>query len=93
MGLCWLARVGIDTEGASRAASRAMALLYGIGAELTLDEFALWLWLEDVYWSPQGRESIEAVLLFGGLLAVLAGGGRFLHALIRRSLRLLIRGQ
>ena len=38
-----------------------MAILYGVGAALTLDEFALWLNLEDVYWSPQGRSSIDAV--------------------------------
>lgn len=31
-----------------------MAVLYGAGAALTLDEFALWLNLEDVYWSPEG---------------------------------------
>lgn len=39
------------------------ALLFGIGAALALDEFALWLHLDDVYWSPEGRKSIDAVLL------------------------------
>jgi len=46
---------------------------FGIGAGLTLDEFALWLHLEDVYWSDQGRASIDAVIvaaLFAGLVVV-----------------------
>jgi hypothetical protein len=37
----------------------ASSLLYGSGAALTLDEFALWLRLEDVYWARDGRESID----------------------------------
>jgi hypothetical protein len=48
-----------------------LALSYGIGAALTLDEFALWLNLDAAdYWSSQGRESIDAVVLFGALLAI-----------------------
>ena len=35
----------------------------GVGAALALDEFALWLHLEDVYWSEEGRKSIDAVLV------------------------------
>jgi hypothetical protein len=51
--------------------SRFVALSYGIGAALTLDEFALWLNLDAAaYWSRQGRESIDAVVLFGALLAI-----------------------
>ncbi len=41
------------------------AVIFGIGAALTLDEFALWLHLDDVYWSEQGRQSIDAVIVFG----------------------------
>jgi len=40
------------------------AIVFGIGAALTLDEFALWLHLDDVYWSEQGRQSIDAVIVF-----------------------------
>jgi hypothetical protein len=50
-----------------------LAALFGVGAALTLDEFALWLHLEDVYWSEEGRSSVDAVLialLVGGLLLV-----------------------
>lgn len=46
-----------------------MAVLFGIGAALTIDEFALWLYLKDVYWTKQGRDSIDAIvfvlLIFG----------------------------
>jgi hypothetical protein len=40
-----------------------IAVLFGIGTGLTLDEFALWLNLEDVYWSQKGRRSIDAVIV------------------------------
>ena len=33
-----------------------LAGLFGIGVGLTLDEFALWLHLEDVYWAEEGRQ-------------------------------------
>jgi hypothetical protein len=49
------------------------AVGFGIGAALTLDEFALWLHLEDVYWSDKGRSSVDAVViaaLFAGLVVV-----------------------
>jgi chromate transport protein ChrA len=40
-----------------------MAVLFGIGAALTIDEFALWLYLRDVYWAKQGRDSIDAIIV------------------------------
>jgi len=39
-----------------------MAVLFGIGAALTIDEFALWLYLRDVYWERQGRDSVDAII-------------------------------
>jgi hypothetical protein len=39
------------------------AIAFGIGAGLTIDEFALWLYLRDVYWSEQGRLSVDAAIL------------------------------
>ncbi len=80
VGYLWLMEIGI-VEG--RLASRVTALAYGSGAALTLDEFALWLNLEDDYWTSQGRESIDAVLLFGSLLALSAMGRGFLRELIK----------
>jgi hypothetical protein len=50
-----------------------LAGVFGVGAGLTLDEFALWVHLEDVYWSEEGRASLDAIVvaaLFGGLLVV-----------------------
>src|SRR3954469_20683815 len=46
------------------------AILFGIGMGLTLDEFALWLNLEDVYWAEKGRQSIDAVIVATALLTV-----------------------
>jgi hypothetical protein len=53
--------------------SGIVAGAFGVGAGLTLDEFALWTRLEDVYWSPQGRSSLEAVTIVAtvGLLVVI----------------------
>jgi hypothetical protein len=39
------------------------AIAFGIGAGLTIDEFALWLYLRDVYWSEQGRLSVDAAIM------------------------------
>jgi len=50
-----------------------LAALFGAGAALTLDEFALWVRLDDVYWGPEGRVSVDAVLVatIVGLLLML----------------------
>ena len=71
----WLLEVGV---GSSWVASLT-AIAFGIGAALTLDEFALWLNLSDVYWERQGRESIDAVLIFAGLLSAGVWGWPFLR--------------
>jgi hypothetical protein len=84
VGFCWLIEVGTGTKGSSLFASRLMSLLYGVGAALSLDEFALWLNLEDrVYWTREGRASLEAVLLFGAALLIGIWGRDFLKALTR----------
>lgn len=58
---------------ANRKTGILASLLFGIGAALTLDEFALWLNLKDVYWEDAGRRSIDAVVIASGaLLAVFA---------------------
>lgn len=51
------------------------AIVFGIGAALTLDEFALWLHLDDVYWSEQGRQSIDAVIVFAIVTGFMLIGG------------------
>ncbi len=52
----------------NQIARRFSALVFGIGAGLTIDEFALWLYLEDVYWSHQGRNSIDAIIIVTAIL-------------------------
>jgi hypothetical protein len=47
-----------------------LAGVFGVGVGLTLDEFALWLYLDDVYWSEEGRSSVDAVVF-----AAIIGGG------------------
>jgi hypothetical protein len=47
---------------------------FGIGLALVLDEFALILHLEDVYWTEQGRTSVDAVLLAGAVLVLVVLG-------------------
>lgn len=63
----WLLLFGI-VDVPKRRWFRLTALAYGICVALILDEFALWLNLRDVYWQRQGRESIEALAIFAGLL-------------------------
>jgi hypothetical protein len=79
VGYLWMLEIG-TVEG--RAASRLTAAGYGAGAALTLDEFALWLNLEDDYWTQKGRVSIDAVALFGSLLAASAVGRGFIRELL-----------
>ena len=70
-GYATLAEAGQKDTPVSILISRILALSFGIGAALTLDEFAIWLNLDALaYWSKEGRESIDAVVLFGSLLAI-----------------------
>jgi hypothetical protein len=39
------------------------AFAFGVGAGLTIDEFALWVYLDDVYWAEEGRSSIDATVI------------------------------
>src|SRR5262249_47787779 len=47
---------------------------FGVGAALVLDEFALSLYLDDVYWSEEGQKSIDAVVVGACLCGVLLVG-------------------
>lgn len=88
VGFGWLIEIGTGTKGSSLFASRLMSLLYGVGAALTLDEFALWLNLEDkVYWTREGRTSLDAILLFSTALLIGIWGRNFLKALPRELFR------
>ncbi|GGR72977.1 hypothetical protein GCM10010269_09980 [Streptomyces humidus] len=64
---------GAVASGQYGFGSSACAVVFGIGTGLVLDEFALILHLDDVYWTEAGRKSVEAVVLtaaLGGLLLV-----------------------
>jgi hypothetical protein len=87
-GYGWILMAGKDGQGTNHTAGRWLSLVYGVGAALTLDEFALWLNLEDVYWEEAGRASIDAVSLFGGVISVGLWGGPFLRAVVRQLARL-----
>ncbi|MEV8439534.1 hypothetical protein AB0425_19345 [Actinosynnema sp. NPDC051121] len=54
----------------------AAAALLGVGAALVLDEFALLLHLRDVYWTKDGRLSVDAVFLAIGMTGLLLVGAR-----------------
>jgi hypothetical protein len=77
VGYVWLIEQG---TGSNWLAS-ATAIAYGVGAALTLDEFALWLNLQDVYWTGPGRVSIDAVVIFAAGLSIGIWGGPFLREL------------
>ena len=82
VGYGWLLDLGRSHTPLSIFLSRLMSVSYGVGAALTLDEFSLWLNLEpDAYWSDAGRLSIDAVILFGSVLAVGAWGAPFFRGL------------
>jgi hypothetical protein len=67
IGYVWLLLFAFEGQP-KRRWFRLTALAYGVFAALILDEFALWLNLKDVYWQRQGRESVEAIAIFAGLL-------------------------
>jgi hypothetical protein len=53
--------------------TEVLAGLFGVGAGFTLDEFALWVHLRDVYWAEEGRSSFDAVVVatvIGGLIVL-----------------------
>jgi hypothetical protein len=54
-----------------------LGAVFGIGAALVLDEYALWLNLKDVYWLPAGRSSIDIAILVAALLGLYYAADRF----------------
>jgi len=55
----------------------AAAAVFGIGVGLTADEFALWLHLKDVYWTNEGRKSVDAIFCVLAITGTLIGGASF----------------
>jgi hypothetical protein len=48
--------------------------LFGVGAGLTIDEFALWVYLDDVYWAEEGRSSIDATVIAAAAMMLMLVG-------------------
>ncbi|MBD0419995.1 hypothetical protein H0H10_12580 [Streptomyces sp. TRM S81-3] len=54
--------------------SALSAVLFGVGVGLVLDEFALILHLDDVYWTEAGRKSVEVVVVTAALVGLVLAG-------------------
>ncbi|MGK5630951.1 hypothetical protein [Streptomyces sp. URMC 123] len=65
---------GAVASGRHGFGSAVAAVVFGVGAGLVLDEFALVLHLDDVYWTEDGRKSVEAVILTAAFAGLLLGG-------------------
>ena len=75
-GICLMILAG--TVGFASSGTRPWvdiaAGVFGIGVGLTIDEFALWVYLDDVYWAEEGRKSVDAtVIAAAGMLLLLFG--------------------
>lgn len=67
---------GVVNENLGSPGREICAVLFGIGTGLTLDEYALWLNLKDVYWEKQGRASIDAVIIAASVAGLFLVGLR-----------------
>ena len=83
VGYGWMIDAGGEPRGWRLLARRLLCVLYGAAAALTLDEFALWLNLRDVYWAREGRSSLDAAILFASFLIVGAAGAPLWRGLLR----------
>jgi hypothetical protein len=70
IGFLWAQQVFTGHDDPPRWGSRVTSTTYGLAAALTLDEFALWLDLHDDYWNDQGRKSVDAAIIFGGVMSM-----------------------
>jgi hypothetical protein len=78
-GILILIATGIELVSATPhgTALNVAAAVFGVGISLTLDEFALWLHLEDVYWAKEGRKSVDAIFIVLAVTGALIGGADF----------------
>jgi hypothetical protein len=82
VGYGWMIDAGGEAKGWRLAVRRLLCILYGAAAALTLDEFALWLNLRDVYWAREGRASLDAVVLFATFLMIGVAGAPLWKGLV-----------
>lgn len=93
IGLLFVGYIALGFQPSRPWAHRTLAVIYGVAAALTFDEFALWLRLEDVYWAKQGRESIDAVVLTASVFLLGAEGHPLWRAMARDARWLLRRNR
>lgn len=84
VGYGWMVDAGGEPHGWRLAMRRLLCVVYGSAAALTLDEFALWLNLRDVYWAREGRSSLDAAVLFAAFLIIGFAGAPLWKALVQR---------
>lgn len=65
---------GAVASGRHGVTAAVCAVVFGMGAGLVLDEFALIVHLDDVYWTEEGRRSVEVVVLTAALVLLVLGG-------------------
>jgi hypothetical protein len=65
---------GAVSSASHGVAAGISAVVFGVGAGLVLDEFALVLYMSDVYWSEHGRRSVEMVVITVALVGMLLAG-------------------
>jgi hypothetical protein len=77
-GICLMILCGFLAFAAPLEAPwwHVIAAGFGIGVGFTLDEFALWVHLRDVYWSEEGRSSFDAVVVAFSFAALVLLGTR-----------------
>ena len=80
-GICLMLFCGFLAFAAPLASPwwHLVAIGFGVGAGFTLDEFALWVRLEDVYWSNEGRSLVRR----RRVQLRVRGAGRDRHAAVR----------
>lgn len=71
MTLAGVALIATTPEG---TALNVFAAAFGVGLALTFDEFALWVHLDDVYWSTAGRKSVDAIFCALMITGLMIGG-------------------
>ena len=87
VGYGWMIDAGGEAKSWRLGMRRLLCILYGAAAALTLDEFALWLNLRDVYWAREGRASLDAVVLFAAFLVIGTAGAPLWRGLVREFRR------
>jgi hypothetical protein len=77
-GICMMLLSGFLAFAAPLSAPwwHIVAVVFGVGAGFTLDEFALWVHLADVYWTEEGRSSVDAVVVAVAFAALVVLGTR-----------------